>query len=197
VLWEEVGRGTTGYALHGFLAALDIARARQDPAQAEHFSEILEEILRGFGHETPFGRMRPYVRPDLDALEHSVIRTFHTFPTSRWHLVERALAVCADREHLLPQEVLHSIAEVATARKARILDGQARRGLSLSLRDPSELERAVEMFSQAGAVPYVARARCELAILSDDEPALIAGLRALEVLGDLEQLMRFRRLRRP
>jgi hypothetical protein len=193
-LYEESGKGTTGF-VHGFLAALDIARARQDALQSERYLAVLQRVLSGFPTEEPAGWMRPYLGPDLDALERQVIWAFQTIPPPRWHLVERALALCADLGHLPSPEAVRPIAEVATARKARILAAQARRALGLSVRNSVDLERALEMFEQAGAVPYRARTQCELALLHNDEAAMMEGLHALEDLGDLSQLARFRRLR--
>ncbi len=195
-MWEESGRGATGYALHGFLAALDVARARQDLVRADRFVEVLDSIFSGFDPETPFGRMRHYLGPDLEALEQRVIRTFHTFPISRWQLVERALALCADHRRIPTPDILRPIVSAATARNARILAGQARRALGLSLSDPSELGQALNQFEQAGAVPYVARVRCEQALLQKDHASLVAGMQALEALGDLEQLMRIQQIQR-
>ena len=48
IAWEEAGRPSAGYAAHGFLAALDVGRARRDDALIDRarggFESILDEI---------------------------------------------------------------------------------------------------------------------------------------------------------
>ncbi len=194
-LWIESGSPSGGYAVHGFIAALDIARARQDAQIVEQYREVLEPILRLFDPGSAFGRMRPYLIPDLEALEAQVVREFRSISIPRLHFVERALSLCIDHGQLPPPEAVQRIAQFAAAHGLRLLEAQALRALGVVQKDSDALARALDIFQRIGAVPYAARARCERALLTGDEPELTAGMRTLEILGDLDQLGRiaFRR----
>jgi class 3 adenylate cyclase len=192
-LWLETGRTSTGNALHGFLAALDVARARHDTARVEQYSEVLDEILRQFDADSPFRRFSPYARPDLDSLGVQAVAGFASFPPDRLHLVERALSLCADRDRPPSPEAVEPILEHAATFRLQVLEAQARRVLGISRQDPGELTRAIEIFERIGAAPYVARVQCERARLTNDRNDWTAGIQVLEGLGDLDQLDRFRR----
>jgi len=194
-LWLEVGRIAAGYTLRGFIAALDIACARRDSQLMGRYREILEEILLQFGPDTPFGLMLPYTRADLEGLESQIIRNFRLF-LLRIELVERALALSTDRGHPASAVLVEPIVEHATQHGLRILEGQARRAIGVARNEQAELTRALNIFEDTVAVPYAARVRCERALLTRDETELTAGMRALEALGDLDQLDRVEQSRR-
>lgn len=195
-LWEESGRVPAGYAIHGFLAAMDIARAHQDGQLIERYGETLAAILEQFDPTTPFGRLQPYPRNDIDALHETVVRSFKEIPPPRLHLLERVLALCADHGRPPSVGVIRLIAEFATRHRVRLLEGQARRCLGLAERNPEELARALAVFERAGAAPYVARVRCEWGLLTGDETAVTSGLRVLDTQRDLSQIDRIEHLRR-
>ena len=194
-LWVGVGRGSTGFALHGFLGALDVARARQDPGLVERYREVVGEISRSFPAATPFGRMRSYVDPDVETLGALVVHDFETLPVARSHFIERALALCVDHAHLPDVSISRALREHASKHQMRLLEAQAQRALGLALHDPPGLSRALELFQHAGAVPYTARVQCELAVLTGNDADLTAGIRTLEMLGDINYLTRVQRMR--
>jgi class 3 adenylate cyclase len=195
-IWAEGGLIPAAYCVHGFIAALDVGRARHDGPLVERFRAVFEEILRHFAADSLFGRLRPYARGDLDALEAEIVRGFGTIPRARQQLVERTLALCADLGRALDPGALRPIVESAAADGLRLLEAQARRALGLGTRDVAELARALEIFEETRAAPYAARARCERALLTGDRGELEAGMNVLERLGDLDQLARIEGARR-
>jgi class 3 adenylate cyclase len=194
-IWAEGGLIPAAYCVHGFIAALDVARARHDSQLVDQYRAVLDEILRHFAADSLFGRLRPYGRGDLDALEAEVVRGFGTIPRARQQLVERTLSLCADLDRRLAPEALRPIVEGAAADGLRLLEAQARRALGLAVGDTTELTRALEIFEETRAVPYAARVRCERALLTGDQSELAAGMHVLEALGDLDQLGRVERTR--
>ncbi len=194
-IWAEGGLIPAAYCVHGFIAALDVARARRDGQLVDQYRAVLDEILKHFEGDSLFGRLRPYARGDLDTLEQEVLRGFGTIPRARQQLVERTLSLCADLGRARVPDTLRPIAESAAADGLNLLEAQARRALGIAERDVAELTRALAIFEEVRAVPYAARVRCERALVTGDESELEAGMRALEALGDLDQLARTERAR--
>ncbi len=194
-IWAEGGLIPAAYSVHGFIAALDVGRARHDTQLVDRYRAVLDEILRHFAADSLFGRIRPYGRGDIETLEAEVIGGFGTIPRARQQLVERALSLCSDLDRSIAPEAIQPIVTSAAADGLKLLEAQARRALGISRRDSAELTRALGIFEATGAVPYAARVRCERALLSRDQSELDAGLHALEVLGDLDQLARVERAR--
>jgi hypothetical protein len=177
------------------MAALDVGRARHDSQLVDRYRSVLDEILRHFAADSLFGRLRPYGRGDLEALDAELVRGFGTVPRARQQLVERTLSLCADLEHVLPPDRIRPIVDSAAADGLKLLEAQARRALGIALRDAAELTRALGIFEEARAAPYAARVRCERALLTGDQAELEAGMHILEALGDLDQLARVERAR--
>lgn len=192
-IWAEGGLIPAAYCVHGFIAALDIARARHDSQLVDQYRAVLDEILRHFAADSLFARLRPYSRGDLARLEAEVIRGFGTFPRARQQLVERTLSLCSDLDRVLAPEAIRPIVESAAADGLKLLEAQARRALGIAVRDTAELTRALEIFEEARAAPYAARVRCERALLTGKQTELEAGMHVLEALGDLDQLARMER----
>jgi class 3 adenylate cyclase len=194
-VWAEGGLIPAAYCVHGFIAALDIGRARHDSPLVDRYRAVLDEILRHFAADSIFGRLRPYGREDIDTMEAEIVGGFGTIPRARQQLVERTLSLCCDLDRSLAPEAIQPIVASAAADGLRLLEAQARRALGLSLRDTGELTRALGIFEETRAVPYAARVRCERALLTQDQSELDAGMHVLEGLGDLDQLARVERAR--
>jgi class 3 adenylate cyclase len=194
-IWAEGGLIPAAYCVHGFIAALDVGRARHDTQLVDRYRAVLDEILKHFAADSLFGRLRPYGRGDIETLEMEVIGGFGTIPRARQQLVERTLSLCSDLDRSLAPEVIQPIVTSAAADGLKLLEAQARRALGISLRDSAELTRALALFEETAAVPYAARVRCESAILTGNQSDLEAGMHVLEELGDLDQLARVERAR--
>ena len=194
-IWAEGGLIPAAYCVHGFIAALDVGRARHDTQLVDRYRAVLDEILKHFAADSLFGRLRPYGRGDIETLEMEVIGGFGTIPRARQQLVERTLSLCSDLDRSLAPEAIQPIVTSAAADGLKLLEAQARRALGISLRDSAELTRALALFEETAAVPYAARVRCESAILTGNQSDLEAGMHVLEELGDLDQLARVERAR--
>ncbi len=194
-IWAEGGLIPAAHCVHGFIAALDVGRARHDSQLVDQYRAVLDEILKHFAADSLFGRLRPYGRRDLETLEAEVVRGFGTIPRARQQLVERTLSLCADLDRSLAPDAILPIVEGAAADGLKLLEAQARRALGIALRDIAELTCALEIFEETRAMPYAARVRCERALLTGNQSELEAGMHVLEALGDLDQLARMERAR--
>jgi class 3 adenylate cyclase len=194
-IWAEGGLIPAAYSVHGFIAALDIGRARHDTQRIERFRAVLDEILKHFAADSLFGRLRPYGRGDIAALETEVVGGFGTIPRARQQLVERTLSLCCDLDRSLAPATIQPIVTAAAADGLKLLEAQARRALGISTGNPAALTSALGIFEETRAVPYAARVRCERALLTGDRAELEAGMHTLEALGDLDQLARMEHAR--
>jgi hypothetical protein len=190
-MWVEAGRISAGYAMRGFFAALDVARARQDSMMFEKMKEVLETIAHAFeaqGRRDYGERTRIYLAADVESLRRAVEEyQLASLGTER---LERLLALLADRAGAPADPTLDRVIEFAASAGFRITEAQARRVRGIAAADVVELSRALAVFEETGAVPYAARARIERARLTGDAHELDAGIGVLEALGDFEYLAR-------
>ncbi len=192
-LWIESNRSSAGYSVRGFVAALDIARARRDEKTIEELEEIIEDILQKFRAartDAPVvRRMEPYVRLNFEGLIHYVEGfPFRHLPSIEHY--ERTLSLLTDHGRAAPADTTRRIVAFAAEFNYTVLEAQARRALGVMARDREELDRAVALFHEADAVPYEARARCERAIVVGNDSEFAAAERVLERLGDIDQIER-------
>jgi len=189
-LWIESGRISAGYAVRGFMAVIDIARARQDPQLLEDNRAIIDEIVVPFPADSHFKRLAAWSAGDLD----TVSRDLAKYPTGAFappERAERAINLCLDQGRLPDREVLLRIVEFAQAHEYRLLEAQARRGLGLIDHDEGQFARALILLEACGAVPGVARVKAEHALLTRNRESFEKALDVLEHLGDLDQLQRY------
>src|SRR5438445_432780 len=189
-LWIESGRISAGYAVRGFMAVIDIARARQAPQLLEDNRAIINEIVVPFPADSHFKRLAAWSAGDLD----TVSRDLAKYPTGAFappERAERAINLCLDQGRLPDREVLLRIVEFAQAHEYRLLEAQARRGLGLIDHDEGQFARALILLEACGAVPGVARVKAEHALLTRNRESFEKALDVLEHLGDLDQLQRY------
>ncbi|HVH66143.1 MAG TPA: adenylate/guanylate cyclase domain-containing protein [Candidatus Acidoferrum sp.] len=191
-LWIESGRSSAGYSLRGFMAAVDIARARQDERLLDLYGTVHDEISAEFADGTMLRSWQGYGAGDLGAVEQAVSR-FHTGPMIQLERLERGLSWLLDADHFVPREVAEQILAFHPG-EFPLLQAQAERLLGRLDRDATRLSRALNLLERHGARPYAARVRCERALLSGDQREMEAGLQVLEQLGDAQQICRFERL---
>ena len=129
------------------------------------------------------------LRPDLESIERDIVAEFHRFGGRIDH-VERALAICSDRDHRIDPRTLARLIDHVGPRGLRLIEAQARRALGLARDDVDELRHAFAAFESIGALPYVARVRTELGALTGDHSMVAEGIRGLETIGDIDQLGR-------
>ncbi len=190
-LWVEGGRVTAGYALTGFIAGLEVARARGDEAGIEAFSEVIAEIVGQFGENHPTRRLAAFLGPDTEALAERVAADWE-FYVERLQHVERAFAICADRGQPIGPPAVEQVIEAARHRNTRPLLGQALRVRGAQEGSEDDLREALALFEAVGAVPYVARVEVELGRLVGDDALVERGTGRLQDLGDIGQLGRIR-----
>ena len=190
-LWNESGRSAAGYATFGFVAALDIARARQDQSLIAVYGEIIDVILAAFPSDARVRGWHALRQLDLAAIE-SGIADFH--PDVGIQRYERGLNLIVDHDYPVTRERIHPFLEFAEAHAFSIAAAQAHRAIGHAERDSHRLSTSIQLLERAGALPYVARVRCERAWLTGDHAEMRAGIAILEKLGDMEQVGRFEHL---
>jgi class 3 adenylate cyclase len=189
-LWTESGRPAAGYANRGFISALIVAHARRDDARIARWSDVFNEIVAEFDAAAE-GRRRSdaVVRWDTERLGSALVAA-----GSRAISADRLthyLAISNDSGNRLAEAYLLEVLERARRTHHLILEAETLRALGLARGDPAMVRSARDMFEASGALPYVARTRCEAAILSSDRAELEAGLAYLESIRDEAQIERY------
>ena len=194
-LWEEAGRISAGFAMHAFIVAADVGRARQD----DRLRSRAVATLLGIGEQFPpgqlFRRLTAFAEPDPEALVRNVVLDWQPYIT-RVHYVERAVALCADVRHPIPIDGLDTLLAESRTRDQRLLTAQLLRARGNQERDEGNLREALELFRGFGAGPLVARCEIELGQLVDDPDLVTSGTAVLDALGDMTHLSRVAALRR-
>lgn len=191
-LWEEIGRPSAGYSLRGFMAAIDIARARQDQGLLDLYGAIHDEISAAFAAGTQFRRWLGYAHSDV-ALEDAV-RDSLTRPQIQLEGVERGLSRLLDQDRFPAREQLAPMLDFSRAHHFPLLEAQAERAVGRLERQIEHLDRSIRLLERSHAEPYAARVHCERALITGDHAEMKAGLDVLERIGDAEQVGRFERL---
>jgi hypothetical protein len=191
-LWLEARQPAAGYAIRGFVAAIDVARGRQDDRLAELYREVLDTIARAFPAESPFTPWIGYGGADLSPME-AVVSHAAQAGQGLSERPERALNRLLDAGQPPPADQMAATLVWAELGTLRPLEAQLRRGLGLVGRDRDMLTRSLALWEEMGAVPYAARVRCELALLTGDRAELGKGLSVLERLGDRLQVSHYER----
>jgi hypothetical protein len=191
-LWLESGRPSAGYALHGFMAAIDIARAHQDERLLDVFGTIHDEISAEFPENSQHRRWVGYGQGNLDAVADAVTR-FLDGPAVQIQRLERGLSCLLDHDRLVSRTIADRALLIHPG-EFPLLEAQANRLLGRIDRDPERLTRALAALEHSKAAPYAARVRAERALLTGDRAELEAAIAVLEQLGDKDQVCRFERL---
>jgi class 3 adenylate cyclase/tetratricopeptide (TPR) repeat protein len=174
-VWVET-REAIGPGRVGFVAGLEVARARRDSLRTSQFTEA----LRGIALQSPSGPMiTAFDDLDASAMEHQVLDSMK-FGYGRSDLVERLLSNLADRKWSFSRSDLDVLTSHFDRWRIPLIQAHL-------LRLQGDFERAAEIFGAIGATPYLARARIELAesrgIAPDPESVAV-----LQRLGDIEYL---------
>ena len=189
----ESGQSSAGYALRGFMAAVDVARARQDERLVEQYGTIHDQISAAFPEGTEFRRWLGYGNTDLQACQDAV-EHFLVGPQLQVERLERGLSMLLDHDRWPSTAGLLSVLALCRQSEFPLLEAQAERALGRAQGELARLDRSIMLFDRSGARPYAARVRCERALITGDQGEMEAGLKVLEHLGDAEQVGRFERL---
>ncbi|HEY8870236.1 MAG TPA: adenylate/guanylate cyclase domain-containing protein [Candidatus Limnocylindrales bacterium] len=188
-IWNETERTAAGYSLNGWLAALEIARARRDEELIGRLRVAIDDITDRFYEGSRVRRLAALANLDLEAISHDIIGDIGGFVARQDH-VDRAIAICADRAFPLDPNVVRGVVAYMDVHGIRLVAAQARRALGIVTADAAPLRTALDEFEAMGAVPYAARARTELGLLTGDDAMYESGVAGLEALGDVDQLAR-------
>ena len=191
-LWLESGRPSAGYAVRGFAAACDIARARRQDDLYNRHREVIREIDEQFPPEDPRLGTR-YTDRDMDWITDTATGAVAHLDR-RPELRANMISVAVDARISLPMMAAADIAQRADEMGLRLLEAQAHRALAMATGDASHLDRAVDLFEGSHSRPGLARALVERGMLRGDTADVDAGRRILDALGDVEQLDRYDQL---
>jgi class 3 adenylate cyclase len=193
-LCRDLASSSTAYVLHGFMAAIDIARARHDQQLFDLYANVHDEITLAQPKGTEYRHWEGYAGRDPLPVAQAV-QHFQLGQLFRLERLERGLNRLLDEDVRLSITTASTIRDYAHEHEFGLIEAQAERALGVLGRDAAPLQRAITVFDRAGAAPYAARARCERALLTRDDAEMEAGLAVLGRLGDVQQLGRFERLR--
>ena len=174
-VWAEL-REAIGPGRVGFLSGLDVSRARRDALRTTQFKEALLGIARNMPTGPVFSA---YAELDAAAMEREVLDSAK-FGFARSDVVERLLSALSDRKWSVSRSTLDALRHHADRWRIPLLKAQL-------MRLDGDFEGAAEIFSAIGAIPYLARARIELAE-SRGLPHDRESVAVLKHLGDIEYL---------
>jgi class 3 adenylate cyclase len=190
-LWEDAGRFSAGYALNGFLAALEVGRARADERLTQRTLAVVLGICEQFPPGHIFRRLEALAEPDPATLVESVVMDWEPYVT-RFHLVAQVLAVCVDHRQPIPLDALDRMISEMRRRDQLLLLAQVLRARGVMAGDPDAFREALGLFRGFGSLPMIARVEIEIGSLVGDPNLMSSGLASLERLGDVAQLNRSR-----
>jgi class 3 adenylate cyclase len=188
--WGDAGRHAAGYGQRGFLAGLDIARARGDGRVESAALDTITSILNRYPatNPTPLTQLwRKYIGgdPGFTADDPSIGTTMPI------EFTERRLNLANDRRQPVPDNVMGALLEKAIRKGTPLVEAQVRRSIGLAHRDASELSAAIEIWERIGVVPCTGRGRAERGLITGDAAETEAGLAILKKLGDVNYVDRF------
>ncbi len=185
--WNDAGRHAAGYGLRGFVAGLDIGRARGDARLMTAAAEPIMSIVARFPPDHGHSRLSAHVNGEISFTGDDPV----LFPRYPSEMVERRLCLACDLRAELPPEFLAALLARALEQKLPLLEAQTRRGIGLANRDAAELSAAIAIWQRIGALPNLGRARAERGLLTGDQAETRAGLAILKKLGDANYVDRF------
>src|SRR2546421_78167 len=185
--WNEAGRHAAGYGFRGFVAGLDIGRARGDARLVDAATEAMESILARYPTSHQNQTLHQYIRGESGLTANDPMLVSQP----PWEGAERRVSLACDRREQLPREILEPGLARAQQVGVPLLEAQIRRARGLAYRDASELSLAIAAWERMGAVPPLGRARAERGLINGDVAETEAGLAMLKKLGDVEYVDRF------
>lgn len=174
-VWTESHETAFGPGRIGLIAGLDVARARRDASRASLF----QEALLKFAANSQSGQaLRAYAESNAVEMEREVLESVNF--SYRVDLIERLLSALADRRWSASRSTIESLTQSSDKWRMPLLRAQL-------MRLAGDFEGAAEIFNASGAIPYLARARVELAESRGDQPDP-ESVEILKRLGDIEYL---------
>ncbi len=186
--WHDAGSHAAGYGLRGFLAGLDIGRARGDARLMSAAGDAITSILARFPADSHQMRIHAHVGGGVDFIPDDPAALRRGYPSE---MLERRLSLAGDLRAELNDDLLAVVLERSHVQALPLLEAQVRRCIGLARRDASELRAAIAIWEPRGVLPNLGRARAELGLINHDPAETDAGLAILKKLGDTHYLDRF------
>jgi hypothetical protein len=186
--WIDVERPAASYVLQGVMSGVDWARNRGDEEHLERWLEVATDIVDRFDPQHPVAALAAVFRLEPAGLVDIITRP-DRYP-DRQHYVEHAIALCADRDIEMAIAPIDALVARAELTGMGLLEAQARRLRGILGQRDDDLARSLEQFEARGAARYAARLRAELGRLRADGAMIDQGSKALDAMGEVEQLMR-------
>jgi class 3 adenylate cyclase len=174
-VWNEPQKAI-GPGRLAFISGLDVCRARRDSMRASQFAEALIQMTKNWPTGPAF---RWYAESDWAAPEQKLLELMKVGFT-RVEFMERVLSALTDHGHSVAAPTLDAVQQHAERWGLPLLKAQV-------LRAKGDFAAAAEIFADAGATPYEARARIEGA-QSDGLQPDSGAVDLLRSLGDIEYL---------
>src|SRR5438128_242944 len=133
----ESGQSSAGYALRGFMAAVDVARAREDDPLVELYRATHDEISAAFPEGTAFRLWLGYGSADLRSCQEAVEHFVREPRRLQIERLERGLSRLLDQDRLPSTAGLLSILEICHKYEYPVLEAQAERAVGRVERDVS------------------------------------------------------------
>jgi hypothetical protein len=185
--WNDTGGHAAGFGISGFVAGLEIGRARGDSRLMSAATEAIVAIVALYPRVSSVARLADHVRGEVSFADNHDLR-FSNYPSQ---IIERRVALAADLRADLPPEVLPALLARSIQQKLPLLEAQVRRAVGLAQRDPAEMAAAIATWERVGSLPNLGRARAERGLLTGDQAETEAGLAILKKLGDVNYVDRF------
>src|SRR3989454_5332215 len=185
--WNDAGRHAAGYGFRGFVAGLDIGRARGDARLVGAAVDAMESILARFPASHSNQLLHAYIRGESGLTANDPIMQGRYW----FEAAERRVSLACDHREQIPREVLEEGLARAVHGGVPSLQAQIQRARRLAYRDASELSLASETRERVGVVPPLGRGKGERGLRNGEAAETDAGLAILKKLGDVDYVDRF------
>ena len=185
--WDDAGRHAAGYGMRGFATGLEIGRGRSDARLIGAATDAMESIVARFPAGNTIRAMVPFIRGEsgLSATDPFLKGQYP------WEHAEKRFCLACDRREQLPATLLDQGLGKAVRVRVPLLEAQIRRAIALARHEPSEMQRAIEIWERLGAQTHLHRARAEHGLLVGDSGETDSALAALKKIGDSNYVDRF------
>jgi len=189
--WTDAGRLAAGYAQRGFLAGLDIARARGDARIESAAVDTMLSIINRYPASNQTQPLVQLYRKYISADAGFTVNDPSSGALVPTELTERRLNLANDKRQPVPENVMYRELEKSIRTGTPLVEAQVRRSIGLAHADASELSAAIAIWERIGALPCLGRAKAERGLITGDHAETEAGLAILKKLGDVNYVDRF------
>jgi class 3 adenylate cyclase len=188
-LWHSLGKPAAGYALRGFSAAFDVARARREENEIEQWRSIcLDLTTRSNSRSAPVPHIGiAYLASDIETMARHV----PTMGPPRADFTSKILCRINDYRGAVARPELEVMLERAQRHGTPLVEAELHRSYGLIDSGADQLRQALQIVERCGSVFRAARLRHEIGEVTRDGGMSEQGLSELERIGDVDQLERY------